>query len=120
MTDPQQPAHRPDPQEPMSMSEPRQPTSVPEPGTALPPGERDKLQLRLQHAVNGFVDAPRPAVEEADALLGELIAKVGQILGERHAMLRESWQGSAGDAETEDLRTALREYRSLAERLLRI
>ncbi|MDG4857968.1 hypothetical protein P8605_07330 [Streptomyces sp. T-3] len=102
------------------MSEPRQPTPVSQPGTTLPSGERDKLQTRLQHAVNGFVDEPRPAVEEADALLGELIAKVGQILGERHTMLRESWQESAGDLETEDLRIALREYRSLAERLLRI
>ncbi|WP_327357650.1 hypothetical protein [Streptomyces sp. NBC_01304] len=125
MTEPQQPeppqfARRPDPQEPMSMSEPRQPTPAAEPGTALPPGECDKLQLRLHHAVNGFVDAPRPAVEEADALLGELIAKVGQILGERHAMMRESWQDATGDSVTEDLRTALREYRSLAERLLRL
>ncbi|WP_327359498.1 hypothetical protein [Streptomyces sp. NBC_01304] len=90
MTEAQQPARRPDPQEPMSLSEPRRPTRLPEPGTALPPGERDKLQLRLQHAVNGFVDAPRLAVEEADALLGELITTVGQILGERHAVLRES------------------------------
>ncbi|MFF3491978.1 hypothetical protein ACFYWS_11570 [Streptomyces sp. NPDC002795] len=113
-------ARRPAPQEAMSMSEPRQPAPVPEPGTALASGDRDKLQTRLQHAVNGFVDAPRPAVEEADALLGELIAKVGQILGERHAMMRESWQQSAGDPDTEGLRTALREYRSLSERLLRL
>ncbi|MDG4856859.1 hypothetical protein P8605_01565 [Streptomyces sp. T-3] len=109
-----------DPRQPTPVSEPGTPTPVSEPGTALAPGDRDKLQLRLQHAVNGFVDAPRPAVEEADVLLGELIAKVGQILGERHAMLRESWQESAGDPDTEDLRTALREYRGLAERLLRL
>ncbi len=104
----------------MSMSEPGQPTAVPEHATALPHGERDKLQLKLQHAVNGFVDTPRPAVEEADALLGELIARVGQILGERHSQLRDSWQEAAGDSATEELRTALREYRALTERLLRI
>lgn len=82
--------------------------------------ERDKLQLRLQHAVNGFVDEPRPAVEAAGELLDDLALRIHQLVDERRGALRESWQDAGGKSGTEELRIALRSYRELAERLLRL
>ncbi|MFF7048790.1 hypothetical protein ACFY94_10575 [Streptomyces griseorubiginosus] len=91
----------------------------------LPHEESDKLSTRLQHAVAGFVDEPRSAVEEADHVLEEVAARFADAVKERRRTLRNSWQagdggqgkgGGAGD--TEQLRLALRDYRELTERLL--
>ncbi|WP_020116061.1 hypothetical protein [Streptomyces canus] len=91
----------------------------------LPHDECDKLSARLQHAVAGFVDEPRSAVEEADHVLEEAAARFADAVKQRRRTLRNSWQTgdggqnkavSAGD--TEQLRLALRDYRELTERLL--
>ncbi|MER0444030.1 hypothetical protein ABR738_05530 [Streptomyces sp. Edi4] len=84
----------------------------------LRPGERDKLQHRLQQAVGAFVDEPRAAVEEAASAVDSLAEQIIEHLGERRGTLRAQWQDASGGAATEDLRMALREYRRLAERLL--
>lgn len=63
--------------------------------TALfPPGERDKLILRLQNAVGGFVDAPREAVEDADRVLEDAIQHLTAALAERRRTIRTSWQST--------------------------
>lgn len=99
------------------------------PGTPLLPHEEsDKLALRLQHAVAGFVDGPRDAVEEADHVLEEAASRFTEAVTQRRRTLRSSWQttenGAGGkpatSADTEQLRLALRDYRELAERLLRL
>jgi hypothetical protein len=98
------------------------------PGTPLLPHEEsDKLALRLQHAIAGFVDGPRDAVEEADHVLEEAASRFTDAVTQRRRTLRMSWQtaeGGAGkpvtSADTEQLRLALRDYRELAERLLRL
>lgn len=94
------------------------PSASAEAGGVLPSEERDKLQLRIQHAVGGFVDEPRAAVEEAASAVDALTERVTEILGQRRGTLRASWQDASGGAATEDLRMVLREYRRLAERLL--
>ncbi|MFF7853961.1 hypothetical protein [Streptomyces sp. NPDC007904] len=91
----------------------------------LPHDDGDKLAARLHHAVAGFVDAPRDAVEEADQVLQELTARFTEAVTERRRTLRRSWQaegadGGAAATDTEQLRLALRDYRELAERLLRV
>ncbi|WP_407700859.1 hypothetical protein [Streptomyces endophyticus] len=87
-------------------------------GDLVPAGEREELEGRLRHALTGFVDEPRAAVEEADHVLEDLTARLTETLaGHRHT-LRTSWQGSTED--TERLRLALRDYRETAERLLRL
>ncbi|MFC8422695.1 hypothetical protein ACFUN7_17765 [Streptomyces sp. NPDC057236] len=87
--------------------------------------DTDKLTAQLQHAVAGFVDAPRDAVQEADRALEELTARFTDAVTERRRTLRRSWQtdgaeanGTASATDTEQLRLALRDYRELAERLL--
>ncbi|MCX4701135.1 hypothetical protein OG252_34980 [Streptomyces sp. NBC_01352] len=97
-------------------------------GRLLPRDESDKLSSRLQHAVTGFVDAPKSAVEEADHVLEEAAARFTDAVTQRRRTLRNSWQATDGggtegkpatSTDTEQLRLALRDYRELAERLLR-
>ncbi|MGW4021905.1 hypothetical protein [Streptomyces sp. NPDC005009] len=85
--------------------------------------DTDKLTAQLQHAVAGFVDAPRDAVREADRALEELTARFTDAVTERRRTLRRSWQTDGAETsgtatDTEQLRLALRDYRELAERLL--
>ncbi|MFD5079482.1 hypothetical protein [Streptomyces sp. NPDC058371] len=84
--------------------------------------ESDKLALRLQHAVGGFVDGPRTAVEEADHVLEEVAARFTNAITQRRRTLQASWQRAGDDkgteTDTEQLRLALRDYREMAERLL--
>lgn len=92
----------------------------------LPLDECDKLSAQLQHAVTGFVDTPRDSVAEADHVLEELAARFTEAVTERRRTLRRSWQTEdvgegphAAETGTEQLRLALRDYRELADRLLR-
>jgi hypothetical protein len=65
----------------------------------------------------GFVDDPGKAVQQAD----ELVAKVMKSLAESFAKQRASIEADVGQddqASTENLRVALRRYRSFFERLL--
>ncbi|MFJ8824789.1 hypothetical protein ACIREE_23775 [Streptomyces sp. NPDC102467] len=82
------------------------------------PDAREDITGRLQHAVAGFVDRPRVAVEEADRVLEDLTARLTETLAGHRQTLRTSWQDSGED--TERLRLALRDYRETAERLLNI
>ncbi|MFI8303064.1 hypothetical protein ACIF80_06375 [Streptomyces sp. NPDC085927] len=92
----------------------------------LPLDDGDKLSAQLQHAVAGFVDTPRDSVAEADRVLEDIAARFTDAVAERRRALRRSWQTedvgegpNAAETGTEQLRLALRDYRELAERLLR-
>ncbi len=89
----------------------------------FPHDESDKFELQLQHAVSGFVDGPRAAVEEADRVLEELTARFTEAVTQRRRTLRGAWQSAdrpESSTDTEQLRLALRDYRELAERLLHV
>ncbi|MFJ5207096.1 hypothetical protein [Streptomyces nigra] len=88
--------------------------------TLLPHDDRDRLELRLHDALTHFVDRPRDAVEEADHAVEELLARLTEAMTQRRGTLRKSWLNSDGATDTEQLRLALRDYRELAERLLRV
>ncbi|MFH8343602.1 hypothetical protein [Streptomyces sp. NPDC018045] len=86
------------------------------PEPLLPSDAREKLRQRLDHAVNGFVDRPREAVQEADGIYEELAALLPEALAARRRALHTSWE--QGGTDTEQLRVALRHYRETAQRLL--
>jgi hypothetical protein len=65
----------------------------------------------------GFVDEPRKAVQEADALVSLVIRRLSDVFGDERASLERQW-GKGDEISTEDLRVALRRYRSFFERLL--
>jgi len=64
-----------------------------------------------------FVDEPRKAVQEADALVAELMQRLAQTFAAEREDLESRWSGGDG-VSTEDLRHGLRRYRSFFERLL--
>jgi hypothetical protein len=70
-------------------------------------------------AVKGsFVDEPREAVAQADALVGELLDELETLFHEQRRSIEQGLD--ADETSTEDLRLALRRYRSFFERLLAV
>lgn len=65
----------------------------------------------------GFVDEPRRAVEEADGLVAHVITRLSEVFAEERTTLERQWDRGE-QISTEDLRVALRKYRSFFERLL--
>lgn len=64
-----------------------------------------------------FVDNPRESVREADELVASVLKSVTMSFHERRTSLEKQWNGG-GNVSTEDLRLALKRYRSFFERLL--
>lgn len=72
----------------------------------------------LWNEVQGkFVDEPRSAVQQADALVSDVIEKITQMFANEHGALEEQWR-EGKDVSTEDLRRALQHYRSFFNRLV--
>ena len=65
----------------------------------------------------GFVDDPRDAVKEADALVAELMQRLAETFANERSRLESHWDRDE-DVSTEDLRIALQRYRSFFDRLL--
>ncbi len=64
-----------------------------------------------------FVDEPRQAVKDGDALVAELMQRLAQTFASEREQLESQWAGG-DDVSTEDLRQSLRRYRSFFDRLL--
>lgn len=67
----------------------------------------------------GFVDEPRKAVEEADSLVAELMKRLAEAFAAERRQLESQWEQNR-QVSTEDLRVAMRRYRSFFERLLSV
>jgi predicted RNase H-like nuclease len=65
----------------------------------------------------GFVDQPRAAVEQADALVSQVVTRLTEVFGRERSTLEGQWS-KGDDVSTEDLRIALTRYRSFFHRLL--
>ena len=65
----------------------------------------------------GFVDQPRAAVEQADALVSQLVTRLTDVFARERSTLEGQWT-KGSDVSTEDLRIALTRYRSFFHRLL--
>jgi len=97
---------------------PEAPSPEPEPQAQLL--EADELQgviLRWKEIQAQFVDEPRSAVQDADALVADLMQRLARTFAAERAQLESRW-ASGEDVSTEDLRQGLRRYRSFFERLL--
>jgi hypothetical protein len=64
-----------------------------------------------------FVDEPRSAVRDADALVADLMQRLARMFATERETLESRW-ASGADVSTEDLRQGLKRYRSFFERLL--
>jgi hypothetical protein len=87
--------------------------------TLFPEKETTDFRTRWTDIQTGFVDEPRRAVEQADALVAEVIKRLADSFAEERSKLEGQW-GRGDDVSTEDLRVSLRRYRSFFDRLLNV
>ena len=74
---------------------------------------------RWQNIQADFVDDPRNAVRRADELVASLMKRLAEVFANERAKLEHEWD-KGEDVSTEDLRQALRRYRSFFDRLLSV
>jgi hypothetical protein len=79
--------------------------------------ELQSIHVRWKDIQAEFVDEPRRAVQDADALVAELMQRLAQMFASEREQLESRWAGG-DDVSTEELRHGLRRYRSFFERLL--
>ena len=75
------------------------------------------LRGRWSNVQTGFVDEPRRAVEEADKLVATVMQRLAEGFANERSNLEKAWD-RGDNVSTEDLRVALRRYRSFFDRLL--
>jgi hypothetical protein len=83
----------------------------------LAEGELQNMTMRWKDIQAEFVDEPSSAVQQADALVAELMQRLAEMFASERAGLEQRLAGGNG-VSTEDLRQGLRLYRSFFERLL--
>jgi len=71
---------------------------------------------RWQNVQTGFVDDPKQAVHQADELVAAVISALATTFAEHKSELEGQWR--QGEPATEELRIALRRYRSFFDQLL--
>jgi hypothetical protein len=79
--------------------------------------DAEDLQARWMQVQASFVDEPRSAVQQADQLVAEVMQAMAATLASTKQGLEGQWQRE-GTADTEDLRQALRQYRTFFDKLL--
>ena len=77
----------------------------------------EKFRTRWLSIQSKFVDDPKASVREADDLVADVIQGITNSFADRRETLEKNWNGE-GEGSTEDLRQALKQYRSFFERLL--
>jgi len=88
------------------------------PPTALfPDDELHNFRARWDQAQTSFVDEPRKAVEQADSLVASVVKRIAEQFAAERQKLEGRWD-QGDNISTEDLRQALRSYRSFFDRLL--
>ena len=83
----------------------------------LDEGQASSFTERWREVQVDFVDRPRESVEQADALVAELMQKLAASFSDERSRLEQQWEGG-DEVSTEDLRVALTRYRSFFDRLL--
>ena len=77
-----------------------------------------KFRSRWQVIQGKFVDDPRDSVKQADDLVADIIKSVTMSFADRRSGLEKQWNSGDNNISTEDMRVALKRYRSFFERLL--
>jgi hypothetical protein len=81
--------------------------------------EAKSFRARWDAVQVGFVDEPRQAVEQADALVARALNRLAEVFEEERARIGGQWD-RGNDVSTEDLRLALKRYRSFFGRLFSV
>jgi len=83
------------------------------------PSDVQDLRGRWSNVQAGFVDEPRRAVQEADQLVAAVMKRLAEGFADERSNLEKQWD-RGDNVSTEDLRLALRRYRSFFDRLLHV
>jgi hypothetical protein len=83
----------------------------------LPDSEAERFTTRWQEIQGSFVDEPRASVEQADALVADLMQRLASGFSDERQRLEDQWD-RGDDVSTENLRVTLTRYRSFFDRLL--
>src|SRR5215217_6624911 len=81
------------------------------------PAILSEFNTRWTDIQTGFVDEPRRAVQQADALVSDVIQRITDSFSAERAQLEQAWDRGS-DVSTEELRQTLQRYRSFFSRLL--
>ena len=100
-----------------TVAEDRRPDQEPAAGPLLAGEDAEGFRARWTDIQTGFVDAPRRAVEQADALVAELMQHLASTFADERGRLERHWD-RGDDVPTDNLRDAFQRYRSFFERLL--
>lgn len=79
--------------------------------------ESKRFRTQWLNIQSKFVDDPRESVKQADELVASVLKSVTMGFSDRRVALEQQWN-SGEDISTEDLRVALKRYRSFFDRLL--
>jgi hypothetical protein len=86
-------------------------------GPLLAADDAEAFRARWTDVQNGFVDAPRQAVERADGLTAALMQHLAGSFADERGRLERQWD-RGDEVSTDSLRSAFQRYRSFFERLL--
>jgi hypothetical protein len=86
-------------------------------GPLFPDDELHNFRAQWDQAQTSFVDEPRKAVEQADSLVANVVKRIAEQFANERAQLEKQWD-NGDNVSTEDLRQALKRYRSFFDRLL--
>jgi len=81
--------------------------------------EGQEFRSKWEKIQTGFVDEPRKAVQDADGLVAAAMKRLAEIFADERSKLEHEWD-RGDNVSTEDLRIALRRYRSFFDRLLSV
>ncbi|MFC8918511.1 hypothetical protein ACFT5C_22375 [Streptomyces sp. NPDC057116] len=115
--DPLESAAAPAGPEPPTAPEVAVPSDEDETPQLLAEGDEEGFRDRWQDIQTRFVDDPRDAVHQADALVADVMRQLASTFAEHKKDLEGQWNRGE-EVDTEDLRRALRRYRSFFNRLL--
>ena len=95
------------------------PAAVDQPTPLFPENEATDFRNRWTEIQAAFVDEPRRAVEQGDALVADVIKRLASSFADERSKLEGQW-GRGDNVSTEDLRIALQRYRAFFDRLLSV
>jgi len=105
--------------ETLKRPEPTRPRADEEMSPLLPTDRAEGFRSRWTDIQASFVDEPRRSVEQADALVAEVMQYLAQTFADERQKLESQW-GRGDNVSTEDLRINLQRYRSFFSRLLSV
>ena len=86
-------------------------------GQLFPDDELHNFRAQWDQVQTSFVDEPWKAVEQADSLVANVVTRIAEQFSSERSQLENQWD-RGDNVSTEDLRQALKRYRSFFDRLL--